>query len=187
VPEVPWRLFNPTRQVLEDVIDDGRIFDTGVYLTPSRLAACQQRIVAAMVEAVAAALGLTSGPIHAEMRINRHGVWPLELAARSIGGRCAGALRFGNDVALEAMILRQLLGLPTAHLDRERCALVSPTSDCPIHYMDCSDYGLSVGSQWLCATQHRRGLPCPCDVRCVGWSQKIDATLHVWRQKECMQ
>ncbi|MDX2179596.1 MAG: ATP-grasp domain-containing protein [Bryobacteraceae bacterium] len=35
------------------------------------------------------ALGLSDGPVHAEMRINGEGVWMLEVAPRPIGGLCA--------------------------------------------------------------------------------------------------
>jgi hypothetical protein len=40
------------------------------------------------------ALGLSNGPVHAEMRVNDRGVWMLEVAARPIGGLCARVLRF---------------------------------------------------------------------------------------------
>src|SRR5436190_12165717 len=40
------------------------------------------------------ALGLAHGPIHAEFRISDDSVWPIEVAARPIGGLCARALWF---------------------------------------------------------------------------------------------
>lgn len=101
---------------------DGPFFEETVYVTPSRLPGRQQRAIAATVTAAANALGLQSGPIHAELRVNADGIWPIELAARAIGGRCARSLSFGNGVQLEELILRQALGLPTSHLDRERRA-----------------------------------------------------------------
>jgi hypothetical protein len=43
----------------------------------------------------------------------------LELAARSIGGLCARALRFGAGVSLEEVIIRHALGLGLDGLTRE--------------------------------------------------------------------
>jgi biotin carboxylase len=101
---------------------DGPFFEETVYVTPSRLPNRRKHAITSIVTAAAAALGLRSGPVHAELRVNAAGVWPVELAARSIGGRCAGTLSFGNAVPLEELILRQAVGLPTAHLRREPCA-----------------------------------------------------------------
>jgi hypothetical protein len=44
------------------------------------------------------------------------------MAARSIGGLCARALRFGAGISLEDVILRHALGLPQDNLIRERDA-----------------------------------------------------------------
>ena len=46
----------------------------------------------------------------------------LELAARSIGGLCSRALRFGAGVSLEQVILRHALGLGLENLARESTA-----------------------------------------------------------------
>ena len=46
----------------------------------------------------------------------------LELAARSIGGLCSRALRFGVGVSLEELILRHALGLELDDLGRESAA-----------------------------------------------------------------
>ncbi len=56
-------------------------------------------------ESAIQALGLTHGPIHAEMRVNARGVWMLEVAARPIGGLCARVLP-----GLEDLILRHAAG-----------------------------------------------------------------------------
>jgi hypothetical protein len=69
-----------------------------------------------------AALGLRDGPIHAELRINQDGIWPLEIAARSIGGLCSRMLRFGSGLGLEEIILRQALGQPIESLRRQGTA-----------------------------------------------------------------
>ena len=49
--------------------------------------------------------------MHAELRVSDRQVGVLELAARSIGGLCSRALRFGAGVSLEQLILRHALGL----------------------------------------------------------------------------
>ena len=46
----------------------------------------------------------------------------MELAARSIGGLCSRALRFGVGVSLEQLILRHALGLGADALGRESMA-----------------------------------------------------------------
>ena len=91
---------------------DGPFFEETIYVTPSRHPKqVQVEIVDATRQAVAA-LGLTEGPIHAEMRVNTEGVWMLEVAPRSIGGYCSRALRFGTDVGLEELILEHALNRP---------------------------------------------------------------------------
>ncbi len=91
---------------------EGPYFEETIYVTPSRLAEEVQDAVAATVNHAAATLGLREGPIHAELRINEGGVWLIEVAARSIGGLCSRALRFGAGERLEDLILRHALALP---------------------------------------------------------------------------
>jgi biotin carboxylase len=89
---------------------DGPFFEETLYVTPSRESIeTQQKIIEAIRKAVRA-LGLTHGPIHAEMRVNQKGVWVLEVAARPIGGLCARSLRFDGGVPLEELILRHAVG-----------------------------------------------------------------------------
>ena len=98
---------------------DGPYFEETIYVTPSRLASETLRAVGEVVAHGAAALGLAEGPVHAEVRVHEGGVWLLELAARSIGGLCSQALRFGAGVSLEEVILRHALGLGLDGLARE--------------------------------------------------------------------
>src|SRR5438105_2005223 len=107
---------------------DGPYFEETIYVTPSRLPADQQRAVAACAERAAAALGLREGPVHAELRVNGSGPWLIELAARPIGGRCSGALRFeiretgrgiGETLSLEEIVIRHALGMNLPALERE--------------------------------------------------------------------
>lgn len=101
---------------------DGPYFEETLYVTPSRLGLATLAEVHAATAAATAALGLVEGPIHAELRLSGHRVWMLELAARSIGGLCARALRFGAGMSLEQVILRHALGLPLDDLAREAAA-----------------------------------------------------------------
>jgi biotin carboxylase len=89
---------------------DGPFFEETIYVTPSRLPAEVQAAIYACAADAAAALGLRTGPMHAELRINEQGPWLVEVAGRSIGGLCSKTLRFGTDASLEELILRQACG-----------------------------------------------------------------------------
>jgi biotin carboxylase len=97
---------------------DGPFFEETIYVTPSRLPAESQAAILEATTQAAAALGLHHGPIHAELRLNEDGPWLVEVAARSIGGLCSQTLRFGTDMSLEELILRQAFGLEIESLQR---------------------------------------------------------------------
>jgi len=99
---------------------EGPFFEETIYVTPSRLPATTQAEIERVSAAACAALGLSEGPVHAELRVNDQGPWVLEVAARSIGGLCSRTLRFGTGMTLEEIILRHALGWPIASLARER-------------------------------------------------------------------
>ena len=101
---------------------EGPYFEETLYVTPSRLPVDVQDAIAETVTRAVATLGLREGPIHAEMRVNDKGVWLIEVAARSIGGFCSRALRFGPHGRLEDLILRHALGLPVPIVELERPA-----------------------------------------------------------------
>jgi formate-dependent phosphoribosylglycinamide formyltransferase (GAR transformylase) len=84
---------------------DGPFFEETIYLTPSRESKATQDAIQRTTHAAVKALGLTQGPIHAEMRVNQRGIWMLEVAARPIGGLCARVLP-----GLEELILRHAAG-----------------------------------------------------------------------------
>jgi biotin carboxylase len=100
----------------------GPFFEETIYVTPSRLSEEVQSLVAATTERSAAALGLRDGPLHAELRINADGAWPVDIAARSIGGLCSRTLSFGTGMSLVELILRHALGTPAASAQREVAA-----------------------------------------------------------------
>jgi biotin carboxylase len=112
---------------------DGPTFEETLLITPSRLPGPVLAEAVATAGRAARALGLTHGPIHAELRIDERGGRPrpvmLELAARSIGGLCSRALRFGDGSAsLEELVLAHALGRPTpcAHSTRPSGVLMLP-------------------------------------------------------------
>jgi len=91
----------------------GPFFEETIYVTPSRLPETVQADVIRTVAEAAAAIGLTEGPVHGELRVDDEGrPWLLEVAARTIGGLCARTLRFAAGVTLEEIVLRHALGLP---------------------------------------------------------------------------
>lgn len=98
---------------------NGPFFEETLYVTPSRLAGSTQDAISACAARAAQALGLRDGPVHAELRANREGPWLLEVAARSIGGLCSRALRFGTGFTLEEVIIRHALGMTIPSLERE--------------------------------------------------------------------
>jgi biotin carboxylase len=101
---------------------NGPFFEETIYVTPSRLTTERQAEIRDTTARAARALGLTDGPIHAELRLNDRGIWMLEVAARSIGGLCSRTLRFGSGISLEELILRHAAGLPMPVHARERRA-----------------------------------------------------------------
>ena len=107
---------------------DGPFFEETIYRMPSVAPpAIQARIVDA-VRAACAAIGLHHGPVHAECRVENGAdmsgsrVYVLEVAARPIGGLCSRALRFGESISLEEVLLRHALGGDVSSYRREASA-----------------------------------------------------------------
>jgi biotin carboxylase len=92
---------------------NGPYFEETIYVTPSRQPAAALADVAAVTSAAARALGLTEGPVHAEVRIDPDGATArlIEIAARTIGGRCSKVLTFASGTSLEELVLAHALGL----------------------------------------------------------------------------
>ncbi|HUJ25916.1 MAG TPA: ATP-grasp domain-containing protein [Myxococcales bacterium] len=101
---------------------EGPYFEETLYVTPSRHPAPLQDAIARDSARGCAALGLVDGPIHAELRLAAGGPRILEIAARSIGGLCGRALRFGVGVTLEELVLRHALGHAPEPPPREKQA-----------------------------------------------------------------
>jgi len=97
---------------------DGPFFEETIYVTPSRLPEQTRAEIARCTSVAAASLGLRTGPVHAELRVNEQGPWMLELAGRSIGGLCSTVLEFGSGLCLEELILRHALGEDVTAVER---------------------------------------------------------------------
>lgn len=98
---------------------NGPFFEETIYTTPSRADLAEQHEIARTVQQAVLALGLTHGPLHAEVRVNSAGVWMLEAAPRPIGGLCAKALRFTGGMPLEELHARHALGMHVENIERE--------------------------------------------------------------------
>lgn len=97
---------------------DGPFFEETMFVTPSRHETGLQEEIKSVTAAAVQALGLVTGPIHAELRCSPDGVVLIEIAARSIGGLCGRALSFGLlRESLESVIIRSALGIPGAGID----------------------------------------------------------------------
>jgi biotin carboxylase len=71
---------------------EGPYFEETIYITPSNLENNLQKKIKDRVQQACNAYGLNTGPVHAELRIDEHDVWILEIASRTIGGDCARLL-----------------------------------------------------------------------------------------------
>jgi biotin carboxylase len=111
----------------------GPFFPETLFITPSRLSETALVEVERMAAAAVDALGLTSGPVHIELRVEGRRARVIEVAARSIGGLCSRSLHFGlMGTTLESLILRNAIGSGRKNLRREPVAsgvLMIPTPE----------------------------------------------------------
>jgi biotin carboxylase len=98
---------------------EGPYFEETIYVTPSRLPEADRRVVLETTARACAALGLTDGPVHAELRLHEGVAYPIDIAARSIGGLCSRTLSFGTGMSLEELILRHATGAEVPSYERE--------------------------------------------------------------------
>jgi len=98
---------------------NGPFFEETIYVTPSRLARSAQQEIVDTTSAATRAMGLTKGPVHAELRVNERGSWVIEVAARSVGGLCSRALSFDGGISLEELIIRHSLVEDVSSIKRE--------------------------------------------------------------------
>ena len=110
---------------------EGPFFEETIYVTPSRLADADQRTLVETASAACRALGLTYGAVHAELRLHANAdgkavAYPIDIAARSIGGLCSRTLDFGTGMSLEELILRHATGtdVPTYARDAQAAGVM---------------------------------------------------------------
>ncbi len=147
---------------------DGPYFEETIYVTPSRREVGEQDAIVAVTAAAAAAIGLREGPIHAELRVNQEGPWLIDLAARSIGGLCARALRFGAGISLEEVILLHATGRDVGRYERRPGAagvMMLPVARAgtlaAIEGLQAARDVAGVGEVTFTATRGRRLVPLP--------------------------
>jgi len=104
---------------------EGPYFEETIYVTPPRLSPTERSAIERCALDAVRGLGLTQGPVHAEFRWNEQGVWPLEVAPRSIGGLCGPHVAICNvrdddSIGLEELLLRHALNLPGSDSTREQ-------------------------------------------------------------------
>ena len=91
---------------------EGPYFDETLYISPARLPASLVEEFASQVSRVSVEAGWLDGPVHAEARINQNVLYLLEVAPRTIGGRCSRSLTCQLGISLEELVLRHLLDEP---------------------------------------------------------------------------
>lgn len=97
----------------------GPYFEETIYVTPSRLPEDAQRLIEQTSERACLALGLRDGPVHVELRLDGREAYPVDIAARSIGGLCARTLQFGTGMSLEELLLRHATGADVPTYERD--------------------------------------------------------------------
>ena len=90
----------------------GPFFEETIYVTPPRIPKRIQNAIYSALCQVASALGFREGPVHAELRLAGDGIHFIELASRTIGGRCGRVIELLTGVSLEAIVLANAVGQP---------------------------------------------------------------------------
>ena len=89
----------------------GPFFEETIYVTPSTLPQSTQKKIIEETKHASNAIKLSNGPIHAELRIDGKGnPWIIDIASRTIGGKCSKAIKFADEISLESIILNHVLG-----------------------------------------------------------------------------
>ena len=106
----------------------GPFFEETIYVTPSRLEADTLKLIKQRVQQACDAYGLTTGPVHAELRVNTSDAWILEIASRTIGGDCARTLDSGTDRSLEQLTVSLATGEPVRppEIEQSRGVMMIP-------------------------------------------------------------
>ncbi len=89
----------------------GPFFEESIYVTPSVHHSSLLRSAIDTTRRSVEALQLAEGPIHAEIRLDDTRAYLIEIASRTIGGRCSSMLQFDNGRSLEEVIIASSLGM----------------------------------------------------------------------------
>ncbi|WP_455206260.1 ATP-grasp domain-containing protein, partial [Kaarinaea lacus] len=108
---------------------EGPYFEETYYVTPSRLPEALQKKAAETIERACQAYGLTTGPIHAELRFHNDKPYIIEVAARTIGGDCARLLEYASGYSLESLVIQFAMGntMDIKPFDQAAGVLMLPT------------------------------------------------------------
>ncbi|MCL4433675.1 MAG: ATP-grasp domain-containing protein [Actinobacteria bacterium] len=102
---------------------DGPFFEESIYITPSMHDTGHLEAAVDATRRAVVALGLESGPIHAELRVEDGIPYVIEVAARTIGGRCSSILRFEGNRSLEELVIASAIdSMPSSRQHTERNA-----------------------------------------------------------------
>ena len=101
---------------------DGPFFPETLYITPSRCSEHDARRIQLACSKAIQAVGIVSGPVHIELRLNAAEVTIIECAARTIGGLCGRVLQFGEDLSLEDLVIAEAAGRSLLPVEREKSA-----------------------------------------------------------------
>jgi biotin carboxylase len=89
---------------------EGPTFEETIYVTPSEHSEELQSAIFEEVRRGIQALGLTTGAVHAEVRLTDGGPRLLEIAARPIGGICGRAYSYCLGLDYNEIVLKNALG-----------------------------------------------------------------------------
>lgn len=102
---------------------DGPYFEETLYITPSRHPESRVTMAIEKMQQALDGLGIITGAVHGEIRLNQEGAHLIELAPRSIGGLCSRVLELGAGRSLEEIILGQAINkMPTDAEEMKKAA-----------------------------------------------------------------
>jgi|TARA_B100000315_G_scaffold130012_1_gene119682 biotin carboxylase len=90
----------------------GPYFEETIYLTPPRLSEETLSAIHGALSGICRALGFREGPLHAELRLQGEEICFIEVASRTIGGRCGKVIEFLTGASLEALVLSHAVRRP---------------------------------------------------------------------------
>ncbi|MDA3870408.1 MAG: ATP-grasp domain-containing protein [Gammaproteobacteria bacterium] len=91
----------------------GPYFEETIYITPSQLSDEIQNRIKQTVAQACQIYGLNTGPVHAELRLDKNNkAWILEVASRTIGGDCARMLDGSNGFNVEELTIALAMNQP---------------------------------------------------------------------------